>query len=168
MKKENILLNDQNKNLNNKEDQIMKEERINELVNEVKELEENYKYFNMTLLYQNSLGEIFHNYEDIVSGEALDVYDTILEVANDNFIYYSDADEFLKNYNIYEYIKEMNADYGIIPKDQCQLANYIWEREVIENDIDTMKKVISIIDEIIELEREIDMPIINEIIELER
>jgi hypothetical protein len=152
MKKKNILSNDQNKNLNNKEDEIMKREEIKteieELIKEIKEEEKELEFFDGELLYHDcDTNTISKNYNDID--------EAIWDYVDNKFIYYSEANKFLENYNIFEETKNYNCEFGTIPENECQLAAYILQNEIYNNDYNTIEKIYSYLDELEELQEEL-------------
>ena len=148
--------NQLNQNNKIKEDKVMerREEirtKIEELINKIKEEEKELKYFDDNLIFKDyTKNRIYTNYNFD------NIYDMIMEWANNKFIYYSEADEFLENYDIFEEIKNMQFEYGFTPDNQCQLASFILERETMDRDYSTLEDIQDKIGKIEELQEELD------------
>jgi hypothetical protein len=155
IKKEATNNNNNNSNNNFKEVEVMERREeikteIEELMEQIKEEENELTYFNDSLIYKDyKADKIYRSYEND------DIYDIITEWANDYFIYDSYADEFLEDYDIYECIKEIHEEFGIMPESPCQLANFIIEREAIDNDYNIIKDIQDKLKEIEELQEEL-------------
>ena len=156
--KKEVTINNNNNNNNFKEVEAMrrieeieeKREEIEEFLEEIKEEEKELKFFGGQLVYKDcDTNTISKNYND-------DINDAIWDYVDNKFIYYSEANEFLKNYNIFEEIKNYNFEFGTIPENECQLAAYILQNEIYNNDYNTIEKIYEYIDKIEELQEELD------------
>ena len=151
-------LNQSNQLNNNeiKEDKVMERREeirteIEELIHKIKEEEKELKYFDDSLIYKDyTKNRIYTNYNFD------NIYDMIMEWANYKFIYYSEADEFLEKYDIFEEIKNMQSEYGFVPDNQCQLAAYIIAREAMDRDYSTLEDIQDKLGKIEELQEELD------------
>jgi hypothetical protein len=154
MKKKNILLNNKNKNLNDKEDMIM--ERREEIITELKEIMEQIKEEEKELEYFD--GDIYYqNYKTNTLEKACeDIDELINEYVDNKFIYYSDANEFLEDYDVFEEIKNYKNEIGTTPENECQLAAYILQNEIYNYDYNTLEEIYDYINQIEELQEELE------------
>ena len=143
-----------NNNINIKEDKVMERREeikteIEELMEEINEEKKELTFFKGDLIYKDyNTNIISKNYDDI--------NDAIFEFVDNEFIYYSDAKEFLKDYDIFEKINNYNYEFGTIPENECQLAAYILQNKIYNNDYDIIEKIYKYIDKIEELQEELE------------
>lgn len=141
-------------NVNVKEVEVMERREeirteIEELINEIKEEEKELEFFGGELFYQD-----YDTNEINKSCEYID--DLINEYIDNKFIYYSEANKFLEDYDIFEEIKNYNNEFGTIPENECQLAAYILQNEIYNYDYNIIEEIYNLIDKIEELQEELD------------
>lgn len=110
-------------------------ESDNELKNQINLAIYNYDF--STNLSTHLRGCLCENFDDLESFKDI-VTERIYE---DEFIYYNHADEYLKDYNIFQLIKEFYQEFGEVPRNQCQLAT--WEnRNQLSNELNSFSIIL--------------------------
>lgn len=138
-----------------KEDKVMerREEIITELkeiIKQIKEEEKELEYFDGEIYYHNDNAKL-----STLSKSCEDIDKLIYEYVDNKFIYYSEANKFLEDYDIFIEIKNYNNEFGTIPENECQLAAYILEREIYDYDYNAIEDIYNYIDRIEELQEEL-------------